>query len=110
MSEMSYARHLLKGDKMERSHLKRASNEQCFGMNYAQCADISMHSILHHHMCLLMSPCLKCVSSISFVTHDQRVLRLCLYDCVCVEALLFLSANGAREGTLVQASRLQRSR
>ena len=31
MSEMSYARHLIKGDKVERSHLKRAENEQCFG-------------------------------------------------------------------------------
>lgn len=35
MSEMSFARHLLKGDPLERARLKRAANEACFGFQIA---------------------------------------------------------------------------
>ena len=31
MSEMSYARNLVKGNVVERTHLRQAANEDCFG-------------------------------------------------------------------------------
>lgn len=31
MSEMSYARNLIKGNVVERTHLRQAVNEDCFG-------------------------------------------------------------------------------
>ena len=31
MSEMSYARNLVKGNVVERTHLRQAANEHCFG-------------------------------------------------------------------------------
>ena len=35
MSEMVYARHLLKGDRIEKARLRRAPNEQLFGVQIA---------------------------------------------------------------------------
>lgn len=32
MSEMSYAKNLIKGNVVERTHLRQAVNEDCFGM------------------------------------------------------------------------------
>ena len=34
MSEMSYARNLVKGNVVERTHLRQAANEDCFGEHH----------------------------------------------------------------------------
>ena len=37
MSEMSYARNLVKGNVVEKTHLRQAANEDCFGEQQAKC-------------------------------------------------------------------------
>lgn len=87
MSEMSYARHLIKGDKVERSHLKRAENEQCFGENVAP-ATCSMELYDAACCCQHMQRCrMLFVSTIDTISarvelqvaqkHCQAVLCLC---------------------------------
>lgn len=46
MSEMSYARNLVKGNVVERTHLRQAANEDCFGEQHAP-ADVSA---VHTHV------------------------------------------------------------
>lgn len=41
MSEMSYARQLVKGNVVEKTHLRQAVNEDCFGEHALQ--DIHAH-------------------------------------------------------------------
>ncbi len=47
MSEMSYARNLIKGNVVERTHLRQAANEHCFG-EHVRCI-ISAHA---HIICV----------------------------------------------------------
>lgn len=47
MSEMSYARNLIKGNVVERTHLRQAANEHCFG-EHVRCI-IRAHAIICIH-------------------------------------------------------------
>ena len=61
MSEMCFARMLLKGEPVERSRLRKAENEQCFGELLSdelwQIAEQSLCAMAVHLQCNAHLPC-----------------------------------------------------
>ena len=108
MSEMSYARHLIKGDKVERSHLKRAENEQCFGEDVAL-ATCSMELYVAACCCQHMQTTLfvSIVESISARVELQVARKHCqavLCLCECISLIVYHRMQVCR----LQQSRLMR--